>query len=205
MFTVYVVCFTLFVFIQNGFRQTLCGYTQASNHGVFQTQILRKAESDRMNNPEKIPGEVTVAKRTLELPALPKPKRHEVVWANRIDDYMHKFPGFLDLWKTIAKKYPEKISFQLPRLGALSGTVVQHCSTQLNKLFNAESPLIWKIGITHCAVWRWGNSMYGYKSAKEKWFGMIVLYLSHEPYGPAMLEACLIDKFGTLDGFRFPF
>ena len=37
--------------------------------------------------------------------------------------------------------------------------------------------------------------MYGYKFARDCWAGMVVLFASHEPHGPAFLEAALIDRY----------
>ena len=104
------------------------------------------------------------------------------------------------------------ITFNLPPQGSLAGRVLQHASREMEKLFQDHEPMIWKVGYTHNPAWRWANKMYGYAQDIAKWERMEVLYLSKEPFGPAMLEAMLIDKFqGTLatfpraflQGFRF--
>lgn len=87
------------------------------------------------------------------------------------------------------------IHFQAPKLGLSAGAVLQHAIRKVEVLFSKEEPLIFKIGWTHDPIWRWSNSMYGYKYARDCWSGMIILFTSHEPHGPAFLEAALIDKY----------
>ncbi|CAE7293243.1 unnamed protein product [Symbiodinium necroappetens] len=72
----------------------------------------------------------------------------------------------------------------------------------MEKLFRKHEPLIWKVGFTHNPSWRWGNELYGYAHARDKWAGMVVLYCSTEQLGPAMLEAALIEKFKSQAGCR---
>ena len=187
--------FLVYIFPNNWFECFCYPCTQEENHAVLLSGRAQHVASG-VENPEQ----ENSLKRTLELPTTMTSKKRAMIWENRLDDYTQNFPDLHLLRNTLDEKYPGKICFQLPRLGALSGNVLQHSSTQLEKLLQDEYPLIWKVGITHSPAWRWGNSLYGYSSAVEKWFGMIVLYISHEPYGPAMLEACLIDKFGVLDG-----
>ena len=89
------------------------------------------------------------------------------------------------------------ISYKLPAAGVTPGKVLQHCSRQLEKLFHEKGPLIFKIGYTHDAIWRWTNAIYGYIHDADGWTDMMILYATDEPYGPGMLEACLIDKFAS--------
>lgn len=93
------------------------------------------------------------------------------------------------------ESYPGKICFQLPPIGALAGTVLQHCSSLLDRLLKSQKPVIFKVGITHNPLWRWGNQIYGYTTAKEKWSNMVVMYVAAEPHSVGMLEAALIDKY----------
>lgn len=90
------------------------------------------------------------------------------------------------------------ISYHLPADGSSAGKVLQHASRELEKLFRKHDPMIWKVGYTHNPFWRWTNELYGYAKARDKWSTMAVLYISKEPFGPAMLEAALIDKFGSI-------
>ena len=87
------------------------------------------------------------------------------------------------------------IEFRLPGSKVTAGRVLQHASGVIEFFIQKHYPLTFKIGYTHDPCWRWGNRMYGYCHAKEKWSNMCVLCISDEQYGPAMLEAALIDKF----------
>lgn len=87
------------------------------------------------------------------------------------------------------------ISFQLPPPKSLAGAALDHAISTINKLFSKHSPMIWKIGFTRNPVWRWRSKIYGYKWSQDRWSDMVIVYLAPEPFGPAMLEAALIDKF----------
>ena len=87
------------------------------------------------------------------------------------------------------------ILFQVPKNSLSAGAVLQHAIRRVEVLFSKEEPLIFKIGWTHNPIWRWSNSLYGYKYARDCWSGMNVLFASHEPHGPAFLEAALIEKY----------
>ena len=87
------------------------------------------------------------------------------------------------------------IAFKLPEWKAVSGSVISHAIRVIENLFSLWAPMIFKIGITHDPVWRWSNPIYGYSSARDKWSNMVVYYCSSEPFGPAMLEAALIEKY----------
>ena len=70
----------------------------------------------------------------------------------------------------------------------------------MDAIFRKHDPCIFKVGWTHSPAWRWSNSLYGYDKSRDGWTDMVILYISDEPYGPAMLEATLIDKhFGNSD------
>ena len=87
----------------------------------------------------------------------------------------------------------------LPPEGATAGKVLGHTKSAMMTLFAKHEPMIFKIGYSHNAIWRWSNSLYGYKFDKmHKWSNMVVLYESTEPFGPAMLEASLIDLFHSI-------
>lgn len=92
----------------------------------------------------------------------------------------------------------EDIIFQLPCTGALAGTVLRHSIRTVEQLFEKHAPMTFKFGITHNAHWRWGNKMYGYRTAPEKWRQMVILYQSNEPYSVGMLEAALIEKYESI-------
>ena len=91
------------------------------------------------------------------------------------------------------------IQFRLPSLTAVAGGVLQHALKSMEDLFSKYSPMIFKVGWTHNPVWRWSNSLYGYQTCSDNFDSMTVLFISDEPYSPAMLEAALIEKYqGTL-------
>lgn len=90
------------------------------------------------------------------------------------------------------------ITFDVPKARVTAGHVLQHSVGVLERMFRKHDPCIFKVGFTHDACFRWGNTLYGYANAREKWAQMTILYITDEPYGPAMLEASLIDKFQSI-------
>ncbi|CAE7231109.1 unnamed protein product [Symbiodinium microadriaticum] len=94
------------------------------------------------------------------------------------------------------------IAFKLPPFGSLAGKALKHCLDELSRLFDKHSPLIFKIGWTHDASWRWANDLYGYARSIDKWTNMDILYIAKEPFSPAMLEAALIEKYQRREGCR---
>ena len=97
------------------------------------------------------------------------------------------------------------IDFRLPLLNANAGGVLRHAVKTLEALFNKHAPLTFKIGYTHDPVWRWVNHLYGYDSSIDNFANMTILYISDEHHSAAMLEACLIDKYGSILAFLFQF
>ena len=89
------------------------------------------------------------------------------------------------------------ISFMLPPMGSTAGKVLKHATCEVERLFETHEPLIFKLGYTHDPAFRWSNAIYGYMHDRDRWTHMVVLFVSREPGGPAMLEACLIDKYGS--------
>ena len=144
------------------------------------------------------PSETTAGsrKRNLDTVGLPSVRSQGVhLWTQRFADYVKRFPELQDLQNKLNEQFPGQIQFRLPRLGALSGSVVQHATNVIEELLLSQSPCTFKIGFTHCPLWRWGNKLYGYVTSKDKWSTMFILYLTPEPYSPSMLEAALIDKY----------
>ena len=111
-------------------------------------------------------------------------------------DSVSRNPGIKSMYNHEEPGAP--ISYNLPADGSLAGKVLLHASREMEKLFRKHEPMIWKVGYTHNPLWRWTNDLYGYSSARDKWSSMVVLYISKEPFGPAMLEAALIDKFRSI-------
>lgn len=91
------------------------------------------------------------------------------------------------------------IHFRIPKDPNWSaGRVLQHCISVIQSLFSKHEPLTFKFGYSHNPCWRWENDLYGYRHAKEKWSDMVVLWVSDEASGPAMLEASLIEMFKSI-------
>ena len=89
----------------------------------------------------------------------------------------------------------ETIVWRLPKRNLSAGTVLQHAVHSIEAYFEQYTPCIWKVGWTHDPIWRWGNTLYGYGVAKDRWEQMVMIFASHEPHGPAFLEAALIEKY----------
>ena len=87
------------------------------------------------------------------------------------------------------------ISFRLPKKSLVAGQVLQHALSVTEALFAKHQPMVFKIGWTHDPIWRWANPLYGYVNDVDAWSDMVVLHISHEAWGPAMLEASLINQY----------
>ena len=91
------------------------------------------------------------------------------------------------------------IEMKIPKTpNLMAGRVLAHCIGVVETLFKKWDPMIFKFGYTHNAVWRWSNDLYGYCQSRDKWSNMVVLWISYEPCGPAMLEASLIEKYQSI-------
>lgn len=102
----------------------------------------------------------------------------------------------------LSNTYPEFgdgfLEYKVLPLGATAGKALQHAKNTVRGLFAKHEPLIFKFGYTHNPRWRWCNSLYGYHKDKiNKWEKMVILFESTEPSGPAMMEAALIELFGS--------
>ena len=90
------------------------------------------------------------------------------------------------------------LEYHTPPIGVPAGRVLHHAKRVVTALFAQEAPLIFKFGYTHNPRWRWENNLYGYKLDKaHKWSKLMVLYECTEVSGPAMLEATLIELYGS--------
>ena len=88
----------------------------------------------------------------------------------------------------------EKISVWLPLKVTTAGVALKHATMVFDDLHDRFAPMIYKFGFTCNPLARWQNRKYGYGVAPEKWERMFVIYLSPEPWSPAMLEAALINR-----------
>ena len=87
-------------------------------------------------------------------------------------------------------------SYCLPKPESTAGSILKHASNQFNKILLANEPMTFKFGITHDAQTRWFNDKFGYKRSADPFERMHIVYAAANPYGPAFLEASLIDRFG---------
>ena len=89
-----------------------------------------------------------------------------------------------------------QIRYQLPAEGKTAGQVLAHAILVLEQLLRQWGPMVFKVGFTHDPAWRWHNELYGYAhDSHDIWQSMMVLYVATNPFGPAMLEAALIERF----------
>lgn len=110
------------------------------------------------------------------------------------DDLMH-----LSRTQEVFEKIEREphMSYKLPKPGATAGRVLAHATTVFGALFESQTPMTFKFGITHCAWFRWYHRPYGYKYGIEKFDRMMIIFASSNPHGPAFLEAALIQRFGS--------
>ena len=87
------------------------------------------------------------------------------------------------------------MSYSLPKPGVTAGRVLAHATREIEDLMRRHVPMTFKIGITHCARFRWYHKPYGYKHGLERFEFMHIIFAAANPVGPAFLEAALIDKF----------
>ena len=128
-------------------------------------------------------------KRHAETIPLPK-------WVTSLPSTLQSNPSLLTI-ASEAAAMSEFLAFDLPPPNAVAGKVLQHSISVIERTFEKWYPMIFKIGYTHNPCWRWSNPLYGYGHVREKWSNMIVLYVCEQPYGPAMLEAALIEKYSS--------
>ena len=89
------------------------------------------------------------------------------------------------------------MSFKLPKPGATAGCVLEHGATVFEALHKKHSPMTFKFGITHCAHFRWFHRPYGYRYGVEKFEHMLILYAASNPFGPAFLEASMVQRYSS--------
>jgi len=63
-----------------------------------------------------------------------------------------------DVFLSIEKE--KNMSYKLPKAKATAGRVLAHASMTFEALYQKHFPMIWKIGITHCAVFHWYHKPY---------------------------------------------
>ena len=90
------------------------------------------------------------------------------------------------------------IRFALPPFRCTAGVALRSAIRQTEVLFRKHEPLIYKFGFTHSPLWRWTNALYGYAHATDSWSEMVILYVTKESSGAAMMEAALIEKYQSI-------
>ena len=140
-------------------------------------------------NDEPMMAENDFANGSCTTPELPN-------WVASLPETLQSNPGLLSIAQE--SRSMSFMEFQLPKPDVVAGRVLQHCVNVVNNTFSKFDPCIFKLGFTHNPCWRWNNDIYGYKLDRARWSNMIVLYISGEPFGPAMLEAVLIHQYHSV-------
>lgn len=112
-----------------------------------------------------------------------------------IDDSINHLPRTVEVFEVIDQE-PD-LSHHLPRAGSSAGRVLQHAVNVFEGLLARHKPMTFKFGITNDPYKRWHSKTYGYKNGRDKFEAMIIIYAANNPYGPAFLEAALVDRFGS--------
>ena len=102
-------------------------------------------------------------------------------------------PTVMDVLKRVDAH--DKVCWRLPVRVRTAGGFLRHAIKTIDSLHTRLYPMLFKIGMTHDAVRRWECPEYGYMHEKDRWEGMIILFLCPEKFSPAMLEAALIEKY----------
>lgn len=111
------------------------------------------------------------------------------------DEELRNLDRTVEVFKKIEME--EHMSFTLPKPASTAGYVLAHACSSFESLHSKHNPMTFKFGITHCAHFRWHHRPYGYRHGVEKFTHMVILYASSNPYGPAFLEASLIQRYGS--------
>ena len=94
------------------------------------------------------------------------------------------------------------MSYKLPKPGATAGRILAHATSEFGVLYEKQSPMTFKFGITHNPIFRWYHRPYGYKYGVEKFEHMLIVYAASNPIAPAFLEASMIQQFGSCPAFH---
>ena len=114
-------------------------------------------------------------------------------WASHLDQ---RILGLARTWECFSMVQQDPmLSCKLPKVGALSGSVLKHAIQVYESTMKEFGPLVFKFGWTHCPVFRLRNKKFGYLNDVLGWEKMIILYASSEAVGPSFLESALIEKY----------
>ena len=132
---------------------------------------------------------------TADLPAVLPVRalaRRQSSWQETLDESTKLLPRTADVFAKIDSD--SRLSYNLASKGALPGAVLKHCFEVVDQVVSKNSPLIYKVGYTHCPWTRFFNNKFGYHLDRDKWTNMKVLYVSGEPISPGFVEAALIQR-----------
>ena len=114
-------------------------------------------------------------------------------WMSKLDPSVLALPRTENLFRFIEKD--PYLSYSLPPVGSSAGQIIQHCKRVIDKKIELIKPATFKIGFSHNPAWRFNNTKYGYKTGKDRFEAMCVLWASYDPLPAAFLEASLIQLF----------
>ena len=155
----------------------------------------RTATNDGLaNGAGRDEGNISSSTFSLGTPSLPG-------WFEKLPQELQRNARLLEIAREAATM--PCIAFDLPAPKLSAGRILEHCVKTIDRIYNTWYPIIFKIGWTHNPCFRWGNSLYGYVTEREKWAQMCVLHISHEPFSTAMLEAALIQHFKSILDCKF--
>lgn len=126
--------------------------------------------------------------------ATPTPRRSHKHWSDFLDEEILLQPRTEECFTKIVND--PHLQFSLPPRRSLAGAVLKHVYKFVDDLVIREKPLVFKLGYTHDAQWRFRNEKYGYcKDTFHKWSNMCVLYVGAESTSAAFVEAAAIQRF----------
>ena len=122
-----------------------------------------------------------------------QPRSKEPHWSTYLDTSVLSLPRTRTIFDKLEGDL--RLSYSLPRLRSSAGQILQHGIRVIQKALDQKRPCTFKIGFSHNPIYRYYNEQFGYFFGKDRFEGLCVLYISHEPTGPAFLEAALIHHF----------
>lgn len=117
-------------------------------------------------------------------------RRH---WSNALDSATLQLDRTRECFELIESE--ELLDYDLPRRPNMTaGAILKHCYESLDKTLEKQKPCIFKVGFTHCAHFRFFNSVFGYINETDKWEKMIVTYASSEAISASYIEGAMIQR-----------
>ena len=120
-------------------------------------------------------------------------------WDKTLDAATLQLPRTRECFELISAD--DKLDWDLPLPNMLAGKILVHCYSALDRILEKNWPCIYKIGVTHCAHYRFYNDVFGYQRESDQWEKLTVIYASPEAISPAFVEAAVIQRHkGFFDG-----